>query len=60
MEVCGVTEKSQGVSEVDFFTSHEGLVMEYESAVTQLVTENNKHYNLGAHFLWIGNRTRDV
>lgn len=44
------------LSRVDFFTSHEGLVLPYEEALTRDV--DGKPYNLGAHFLWIGERTR--
>ena len=40
------------------FTSHEGLVLEYEEAMTREV--DGRYFNLGAHMLWIGDRTRDV
>lgn len=43
--------------DVDFYTSHEGLVLDYEAAMTKCV--NNKFYDLSAHMIWIGNRTRD-
>ena len=62
MEITGIQARNQSqVKEVDFFTSHEGLVLDYESAVTKQVPNHlhkNNFYNLGAHFLWIGNRTR--
>ena len=62
MEITGIQSRSQSaVKEVDFFTSHEGLVLDYESAVTKHVPnhlQRSTFYNLGAHFLWIGNRTR--
>jgi len=52
----GGTEKSlQGV---DFFISHEGLGLAYEEAMTRKV--GDKYYNLGAEFLWIGDRTRQI
>ena len=57
MESCGSTDPST-VSTVDFFTSHEGLILEYESAVT--TKYRSKHYNVGAHFIWIGDRTRQL
>ena len=64
MEITGIQSRSQSqVKEVDFFTSHEGLVLDYESAVTKLVPnhlQKANYYNLGAHFLWIGNRTRHL
>lgn len=55
LEACGVPTAKQ-LEDVDFFTCHEGLVLEYESATTKQV--DNRHYNMSAHFLWIGNRTR--
>lgn len=46
------------------FTSHEGLLLEYEECMTRkikdLETNEAKWWNLGAHFLWIGDRTRDI
>ncbi|KAL7753459.1 hypothetical protein RI367_001234 [Sorochytrium milnesiophthora] len=46
------------LSTVDMFMSHEGLLLEYEACLTREV--NGKYYNLGAHFLWIGDRTRQL
>ena len=43
---------------IEFYTSHEGLVLDYEQALTKFVEEEDKYYNLGAHILWIGDRTR--
>lgn len=40
------------------FTSHEALVLDYEDALTRSV--NGKWFNLSAHFVWIGDRTRQV
>lgn len=40
----------------DLFTSHEGLVLVYEQAMTRCHAA--RYYNLGAHMLWIGDRTR--
>lgn len=47
------------VSRVDFFTSHEGLHLPYEQAQTRRVPRRTGWYNLTAHLLWIGDRTRD-
>jgi 3-deoxy-7-phosphoheptulonate synthase len=44
----------------DFFTSHEGLILSLEEAMTRFVPESQAYYNLGAHMLWIGDRTRDL
>ena len=43
---------------VELFCSHEGLLLDYEAALTEPVGE--RWYNLGAHFLWIGDRTRQL
>jgi len=62
------------LGEVDFYTSHEGLMLPYEQALTrllpvphslrtpsQLETDVPKaYYNTSAHFLWIGDRTRQL
>lgn len=63
MRVVGADDQGQGESSlrtVDLFMSHEGLLLEYESALTRLHKQNEKHYNLGTHFVWIGDRTRDL
>ncbi|MGH8462237.1 MAG: class II 3-deoxy-7-phosphoheptulonate synthase [Stenotrophobium sp.] len=45
---------------VDFFTSHEALVLSYEQAQTRQVPRSSGWYNLSTHFPWIGMRTADV
>ncbi len=49
---------SEAFRSVEFFTSHEGLLLDWEHAHT--VELQGKYYNLGAHMLWIGNRTRQL
>jgi len=44
----------------ELFTSHEALHLPFERALTRFVPETGQHYNLGAHFLWIGERTRQL
>jgi 3-deoxy-7-phosphoheptulonate synthase len=39
--------------------SHEGLLLDYESSLTRK-NADGKYYNLSAHFLWIGDRTRQL
>ena len=46
------------MNRVDFFTSHEGLLLHYEQAQTRQVPRRAGWYDLCAHFPWIGNRTR--
>ncbi len=48
------------MSRVDFFTSHEGLHLEYESAQTRRVPHRPGYYDLSTHFPWIGMRTAAV
>lgn len=47
------------VRRIDFFTSHEGLHLDYEQALTRRVPHRDGWYDLSTHFPWIGNRTRD-
>lgn len=46
-----------GFSKVDFFTSHEALLLHYEEALTRQVPRNPGWFNLSTHFPWIGMRT---
>lgn len=45
---------------VEFFTSHEGLLMDYERPMTRVDSRNGTPVNTSAHFLWIGERTRGL
>lgn len=45
---------------VEFFTSHEGLNLLYESAQTRSVPRRTGHYDLTTHLPWIGERTRQL
>lgn len=45
---------------VGFYTSHEGLILPYEQALTRLVPVRQRYYDLSAHMLWIGDRTRQI
>ena len=48
------------ISRVDFYTSHESLLLPYEQAVTRQVPRREGWYNLGTHLPWIGLRTAEV
>ncbi len=48
------------VKETDFFTSHEALLLPYEQALTRTDSTTGDWYDVSAHFLWIGDRTRQV
>ncbi|TNE92398.1 MAG: 3-deoxy-7-phosphoheptulonate synthase [Deltaproteobacteria bacterium] len=56
VRVTGVEDPS--LHSVDLWSSHEGLLLAWEEAQTFPV--GDKFYNLGAHLLWIGDRTRQV
>jgi 3-deoxy-7-phosphoheptulonate synthase len=43
---------------VEFYASHEALLLPYEQALTRIDSRTGLHYDLSAHFLWIGERTR--
>lgn len=59
MAAAGVTsENSQAMREVDFYTSHEALLLPYEEALTRTDSTTGEWYDVSAHFLWIGDRTR--
>ncbi|GAA3775210.1 3-deoxy-7-phosphoheptulonate synthase class II [Microbacterium kribbense] len=45
---------------VEFYTGHEGLLMDYERPMTRIDSRTDTPYNTSAHFLWIGERTRDL
>jgi 3-deoxy-7-phosphoheptulonate synthase len=45
---------------VEFYSSHEGLLMDYERAMTRIDSRTGTPYNTSAHFVWIGERTRQI
>ncbi len=54
-------EKTLGeMSRVEFFTSHEGLNLHYESAQTRTVPRREGYFDLTTHLPWVGERTRDL
>ena len=59
MTACGVTaENVPQLRETDFYTSHEALLPWYEEALTRQDSLTGDWYDCSAHFLWIGDRTR--
>ena len=61
MEAIGVTPESQPtLRQVEFFTSHEGLLLGYEEAMTRVDSTSGEWYDTSAHLLWIGERTRQL
>ncbi|KAL8730863.1 MAG: hypothetical protein Q9166_003790 [cf. Caloplaca sp. 2 TL-2023] len=79
MKTIGADSAATGLETVDLYTSHEGLLLEYEQSLTRLLKIPPTHqpqyidtqlehddgdskawYNTSAHFLWIGDRTRQA
>ena len=58
MKSAGVDPES--FKSVDFFSSHEGLILEYEKALTRIDSRTGEPYDVSAHFIWIGERTRQL
>jgi 3-deoxy-7-phosphoheptulonate synthase len=61
MKACGFdTESEPNLHEVDFYTSHEALILGYEEALTRQDSLTGDWYDCSAHMLWIGERTRQL
>jgi 3-deoxy-7-phosphoheptulonate synthase len=61
MAACGLTSISAPqIRETDFFTSHEALLLPYEQALTRVDSTSGDYYACSAHFIWIGDRTRQL
>ncbi len=59
MEACGITPDSvPQMKQVDVYTSHEALLLGYEEAMTRVDSTTGDWYDTSAHFVWIGDRTR--
>jgi 3-deoxy-7-phosphoheptulonate synthase len=60
MEAAGVSpNNTQSLKRVDFFTSHEALLLEYEEALCRIDSLTGNPVAGSGHMLWIGDRTRD-
>ena len=61
MKSCGIDYKLMPqFTTASFYTSHEALLLNYEQAFTRFSKDYQKFYDLSAHLLWIGDRTRSV
>jgi 3-deoxy-7-phosphoheptulonate synthase len=73
LRATGHDTGSRELSTVDLFTSHEALLLDYEQSLTRSVKQNIDHetsssnapaeklfYDTSAHFIWVGDRTRQV
>ena len=61
MKACGVSpQTAPQLQAVDFFTSHEALLLGYEEAMTRIDSISGGFYDTSAHMVWIGDRTRQL
>ena len=60
MRACGVELSGVALHQVDFWTSHEALILGYEEAMTRRDSLTGDWYDTSAHLLWVGERTRQV
>ena len=58
MAACG--GDSEALRTVDYYSSHEALLLDYERALTRIDSRTGRPYNVSAHLLWIGERTRQL
>lgn len=58
MDACGAD--FEALKRVEFFASHEALVLDYERALTRIDSRTGLPYDTSGHFLWIGERTRQI
>jgi len=61
MEVCGINaSNAPSIKETSLYTSHEALLLGYEEALTRRDHLSGDWYDCSAHFVWIGERTRQL
>ncbi|WP_354247029.1 class II 3-deoxy-7-phosphoheptulonate synthase [Agromyces sp. PvR057] len=58
MDACGADFES--LRHTEFYTGHEGLLMDYERPMTRIDSRTGTPYDTSAHFIWIGERTREL
>ncbi len=59
MQAIGVADADE-FHRADFHSSHEALVLEYEHALTRIDSRTDQPYDVSGHFVWIGERTRQL
>ncbi len=61
MRACGIDlEGDANLKQVDFWTSHEALLLGYEEALTRQDSLTDDWYDCSAHLVWVGERTRQL
>jgi len=58
MAACGAD--FDALRSVEFFSSHEALLLDYERPLTRIDSLSGQPYDTSAHFVWVGERSRDV
>ena len=58
MSAIGVDMRNPALHQTDIWTSHEGLLLDFEEALTRRDSLTGDWYDCSAHFLWVGERTR--
>jgi 3-deoxy-7-phosphoheptulonate synthase len=58
MAACGAD--FDALRAVDFYSSHEALLLDYERALTRIDSRTGLPYDVSAHFVWVGERTRKL
>ena len=58
MRACGTDPEE--FKTVEFYSSHEALLLDYESALTRIDSRTQTPYDVSGHFVWIGERTRQL
>jgi 3-deoxy-7-phosphoheptulonate synthase len=58
MRACGADPDE--LRAVELFSSHEALLLDYEQALTRTDSRTGQAYDTSAHFVWVGERTRDI
>jgi 3-deoxy-7-phosphoheptulonate synthase len=58
MHACGVDPEA--IRTVDLYSSHEGLLLDYERAMTRIDSRSGLPYDTSGHLIWVGDRTRDL
>ena len=59
IQACGLQDDTN-LKQTDFYTSHEALLLNYESSLTRIDSLSGKYYDCSAHMLWLGDRTKQL
>ena len=61
MDACGInSDFNRRLKTVNFWTSHEALLLPFEETMTRTDSTTGENHDTSAHFVWIGDRTRQL